>query len=633
MYIEIKPKILIPLLIGISFIYFLFNINAIWSSSIDFADHYGLTNSIASSLDFTLSNGEHLGFMHKYPKLAHTIAALLSLMFGSTILGIQTLSLFSICAVWIALTFIIARIKKEIVVFVFIVFSLFVLLNKYFWGFNIWGEEIVENFFFSQLVGTALCLLAITVAIYLSDIKFSPLIVTTFIFISTTALIQTHLLPAVQLYLAYIIYSFVDFISNRHSNSNRANVILLAILTLILLVGFFVFESSRVIVDISKNNGELRTLFMVPTLALWGFGLILISSVLAFRHHKLNISALNWISSLGIAIGSLVVLQFLAFKLGFGSEYAVKKYVFGLFTLLALNTITLVGLFFSKSVFLSTYLLPKSNWQLYIVIVLFLSVALFSLTIRPPVASTSAIKHLENTISSINSSFIEKSKNKNLLVSGIQNSNVIIDYLFSMKHGSNRDFAINHAINNVLITDYSKVSGIITSLNSAYYLSKCALSFPSGDLRVIDPNCISSEEKLIRTCLGLKSFGYPAYTSQITLKGFSRAEREWTWSTGDSGKFSCYPINKFQYVKICGIVYLPKGTPHQRIIFSIEETIHRFYVTSSDSCFKLATPNLSLDREFVVDFSFPDAISPKDAEGSRDIRKLAFALKSIEFID
>lgn len=630
---NVKPAILIPLLFAISFIYFLFNLDAIWSTSIDFADHYGLTDSIVSSLDFSLSNGEHLGIMHKYPKLAHTIAALVSLIFGSTVLGIQTVSFFSICAIWIAISLLIAWNKKESVVFVFIFYSLFVLLNKYFGGLNIWGEEIVENFFFSQLVGTALCLLTIAFAIYLSDKKASELVITIFVFISTIALIQTHLLPAVQLYLAYIIYSFFNFVSNSHSQSKRANIVFLSILTSILLMGFFVFESSKVIVDISKHNGELKTLFTVPTLAFWGFVLILISSWLAFYHHKFNISALNWISSLGIAIGILVVLQFFAFKLGFGSEYAVKKYVFGMFSLLSLNTITLISIFFSKNSYLSAYLFPKSNWQLYPAIVLFFSTTLFCLTNRPPVASTSSIKYLENTITTINASFIEKTKNKNLLVSGIQNSNVIIDYMFTMKLGSNRDFAINHAINNISIIDYSMVSGIITSLNSSLYLPKCAMAFPSGSLRVINPNCISSEENNIRSCSGIKSFGYPAYTSQLTLRGFSHAEREWTWSNGNHATFSCFPVNKFQYIKICGFAYLPKGVPQQRIIISIGDSTHNFNVSSSNSCFKLPILGLLLDRPFNVNFTFLDSISPRDANESGDIRQLAFALKSIEFID
>ena len=103
-----------------------------------------------------------------YPLLSHTIAGLLGVGIGSTLRALLTLSILSTCLIYGVLGWATRRSDSFGLPFAVVAGALtflFAPLNI------IWGNEVISNFFFPQIVGDALFLLILFVTTTLINFR------------------------------------------------------------------------------------------------------------------------------------------------------------------------------------------------------------------------------------------------------------------------------------------------------------------------------------------------------------------------------------------------------------------------------------------------------------------------------
>ncbi|MCF5455576.1 hypothetical protein GIV89_28385, partial [Pseudomonas syringae] len=174
------------------------NIDVLRSQSPDLAHHYALAYRIAENFNLINSNDPTLGEMNYYPRLGHIAAAIVGWPMHSTFLGLQIVSLLSLAAIWGAFIYMLNTLPRRVATASTVTLALLLVVNKYAFHFDVHGGEIVGNYFYSQLVGQAVAILGMAVAVFL-EVRRGR--VTAYVFLIAVIAINTgvHLLPTLEL--------------------------------------------------------------------------------------------------------------------------------------------------------------------------------------------------------------------------------------------------------------------------------------------------------------------------------------------------------------------------------------------------------------------------------------------------
>jgi hypothetical protein len=312
----------------------------ILSLSIDLARHVSLVDEIMKH-GMVRDTGSNIGVMAMYPPLAHWVAAVIGWISGSS--GLVAIWLSAIVAVYAAY-YSIGRLVLIGSPFIAapLFLGIFLLLAK---SHAQIGWEIIGNFFYPQIVGFAVYFgLIFWLARQRTERVYPALLVG--ILSPIVYLIQpisgVHLTASVGLFLiveAVCIWAKQHRLSLIHI-AGAASVGAAGLATL-------AFEPKvRVIILIAGNNGGLGFYFpygMILLPVCLCVAMSLTNLTLAMRHHSTD-QVDRIIGSAGVAAGVLMLLQYLAFvTLGSGSPYAVKKHVFIVVTIGAINLARLLA--------------------------------------------------------------------------------------------------------------------------------------------------------------------------------------------------------------------------------------------------------------------------------------------------
>ena len=348
-------KIFLSLIVGVCLI--LSRMDSIWSGSPDLAHHYALVARIAEHWFLPATFDQTLGEMNFYPRYSHIAAALVGSLFGSPLIGLQLVSLIAVLILWAGFIAILVSLPRHLSLPSALFFVGALCLNKLFLHANLLfhGSEIVDNFFFSQLVAQSLAVLLLAMTLGIERSGWTPVKRNLVLAVCILPMTEVHLLPTLEILGVLVGLVMLDFMVIEGTERRSWKKFLIGMLIVIgATLGVVLNPDFAVMKDIATNNGGLALPYFqkVGRFGWLAAFVMAFSSALIFvwwkteDRDKWDYMPIKYIGLYGVSVGLLCILQFVALRFGLGSEYAVKKYVFGIETILLLEIVIFAALVF-----------------------------------------------------------------------------------------------------------------------------------------------------------------------------------------------------------------------------------------------------------------------------------------------
>jgi hypothetical protein len=633
-------------------------IDAMWADSVDLAHHFALVARLGEFWHLPKIGDPSLGEMNFYPRGAHIMAAMLGTVLHSYIMGIQLVTLLSIVLVWASLIWLMLSMPKSTGARTAIVATIFFVLNRRFLHLEIHGNEVITNFFFSQIVAQSLAYLLLVGLLYLE--KSARLIYARYLLVvvSLYLLAFVHLLPVVELLGFFIALVLLDLFTLPESlRQTRRATWLYSLLFILSATGVVVLHPAfAAMAQISQNDGALGLQHFNSIGAITVYCLVMaaLSCALVLRWVKLNpgvernaFMVLKYVGLFGLAVAGICLLQIIALQLGHGSTYAVKKYIFSLNTIfiieLTLSPLLISRIRLATPVTATMSATPattggnngKDFVYRHLLAPILLVVCFYAVAPREALKSASTLMTLERQLTLLRETAVPLQAGKDTYVSALDGQSPIISYLFSIGiFKAPRNLNAAAVLSNQPFNDFSTIGTLITSENSGMdQFPACRRFVNRSGLTLVDISCLHSEmakpQKLINFSAELK-------TSQCQLQGFSGSENFGKWSDHKEAAIKCrIPAfnGKTSVSAILNTGAYLDHIPLQRLILSLNG------VPAGEYRYDAAHPNMLLtipltgskDGWMDLHLSLPDAKSPSALGTGHDDRELGISIRSIEF--
>jgi hypothetical protein len=324
--------------------------NSLWASSIDLALHYALAARITEYGHAPTTVDDTLGIMNGYPTLSHSVAAALGMVPGSVLAGLQLTVLISLTAVWsgIALMLMSVPERRQLVALVcaLAVFG----LNRWRLHLELFGNEVLWNFFFAQLTAQAAAILALAGALLMERRQIGRALRYVTLAASIPVIAQIHPVPALEVLGVLCLMLALDLRASA-TEGRRPRLLFGLCVIAVTLAGIVLNPTFITFTRISQNNGVLNLIYTSTpaSLALESGLVIAVSAAILIRWLRLEgggqrgFLILKYSGLLGVTIAGLCLIQVVTLAFGLGSLYAVKKYAYGMNTLLLIDIPLLVA--------------------------------------------------------------------------------------------------------------------------------------------------------------------------------------------------------------------------------------------------------------------------------------------------
>ena len=660
----------------------LFNIDSLWSVSIDVAHHYALAYRISEqwwSLTYPdaipsdmsgqwwlttafVSPDPTLAEMIFYPRGGHIIAAIIGTIFNSTFIGIQITTLSSIAVIWLTILFILNSMPRQIASVALLSFFMLFLINAFIFHFDVHGDEALGHFFYSQLVAHAFLYLSLIFSMHVEK-KHGALLAAVSLVPIMLFIAIIHLMPAVQI-LGLIggitaIKIFTTY-KNREDFS-KLKIIVAAIIPIASTVGLVFHPSFSAMRTIATHNGSLDLHNIPYPVGIITLGiLVLITSFVLFvqwARRKDNIIEAKYLAIYGAATSAICVLQYALTYYDIGSDYAVKKYGFSLLTIMLIQLSMLVPVMTIKSDNGNETNSVASDSNVTGKIILYVCGLIVLLLVFPNKkghphfdASNQAHVHfdvsniveLEKKITDLSYNEIpQPPAGKSNVVIGLgdasNRTHYVIDFLFSIAFAKTpRNLALYDVYLMGELSDVNKYYKIISSSgNLIYGSSGSCLSSVHGNISIIDSLCLKQRIESYKLCKN--SFDFTKeFVFSSSLQGFSHREDHGRWTNSRTARFMCLTGgNRYNSVELEMAPFVFGQLKSQRLKVSVNGiqtyqdaiSIER----NSNNPIIIDLTNIPVSDEYVIEFDIPDATSPKEVGLNLDERELAFAIRRITF--
>ena len=625
--------------------FILFNIDSLWSLSVDIAHHYALAYRISEQWWLTAIFDPTLGEMNIYPRGGHIIAAIVGAFFNSTFIGLQLTTLASVAIIWISILAILNGMPQRIANASLLSFFLFFLINTFILRFGLHGHEVVSNYFFSQLVAQAFLYLSLIFSMRIEK-KIGELWAAFALLFIMSFVATIHLLPAIQILgliggITAIKIFGIYMNSEDYSKTQIAIAVIIPVVSIIVLV---FHPSFSAMLSIGANNGALKLHNIPYPLGIIALSiLVLLTSFILFMQwarHNTNVIEAKYFSILGASTAALCLIQYTLNFYDIGSDYAVKKYGFSLLTISLIQLSIIFSLIAVRSSHtkIASSILTNDIARKIILTALGLFV-LLSVVPNKKTIDASKIVEMEKRISILAYSEIPQAPDgKSNVVIGLSDFSNTINYLFSIAFAkTQRDFAISDVLIAGKLSDFDKYYKVISSSGNANYGSSsiCASSV-SGDISIIDSLClehqITTKNKLCENSFNFSTASIPL----SLLQGFSVREDHGRWTNGKTAQFMCLAgDNRYNSIKLELTPFIYGSLKSQRLEISVNgiHVYQNVISTSRDSRnpVNIDLTNIPVADEYVLEFNMPDAISPKEVGLNDDGRMIAFSIYRIAF--
>ena len=334
--------VLVTLLIGTLFV--AIKAEVVRTTSVDLAHNYALVFRLAENSQL-LPNDPTLGEMNIYPSGSHAIAAFVGKLVDSSFLGMHLSSLVSVVLLWASCMAILYAAPNRSGPFNAMVLAAVVILN--FGAFRIHGSEIVRAYYYAQLMGQSLIFAAIAAAIWLDGRLHRAWIYALMLGV-IHVVSGIHLLPALELLGLLAGVALLDAVFAQGSARARIGAALLSGAVIAAGIAVVLLHPSFAAMrSISLHNGGI---WLGPLRAMWAVVIVslivLASSVSLLRawyRDRAGSVAYKYLAVYGAAVAALFLLQVVLRHFNLGSDYAAKKYGFGLVTFLFLRLALWLG--------------------------------------------------------------------------------------------------------------------------------------------------------------------------------------------------------------------------------------------------------------------------------------------------
>lgn len=615
----------------------------IWSESVDVAYHYALAARLAEfwSLPPTVDHA-----FNYYPRLSHTLAALVGVVFGSPLIGLEIVALVSLIVLWSAIVYLLWSLPHTWAAASSAVFIVCLLLNRKLIHAELFGNEIIINFFFPQLVAQALAFLAIVIVLYAEQWGAKPfiryLVLSAFVLIAA----KTHLVPALVLLglltgLVILEAALENWPTNAFGAAANAAVgLLLIVITSALVVADPSFKHMKYL---ANWNGYLALTHISSMRDLAWICLVVVvgSAAILFKWKLLNGSAerttlavMKYLGLYGISAAGLCLLQQVLLKLGHGSEYAAKKYAFNLNTVVLLEIALLPLLLISRD----SDSISESSRNLCSFFAPFGLIVASLLCIAPSLhmINTAKVVSLERQLRSLRDTAIPRNPGKYNYAVNLQDLSPSTNFLLTLG-ALNVPYYDPNGMDELFgrqFSDFSSIGTIVTSEGrKPYDLEACRRFVSTSGLALLDGSCVGKSLENL-SCQRVNDF--TDWVNPRSLQGFSEKEAFGRWTDGARASFMCTLPEGQQgrptSVKIVtqGFVF---GNHSQRAVISINGAAPKEYRYSADQAEQVIELPLPHDstQEIHISFFLPDAVSPRSLGMNSDSRNIGISVRSIEF--
>jgi hypothetical protein len=616
------------------------DLDSLWSQSVDLAHHYALTYRIAEQFHLMDWNDPTLGEMNYYPRLSHIFAAILGWPLNSSLLGIQVVTLLSFSAIWGGFLYILNTLPKPLGLLSTISLAGLLFLNKLTFKFEVHGSEIVSNFFYSQLVAQGIIVLAIAAAIVI-EIKRGRWAAYALLIGVIAIDTGVHLLPTLELLGMLLALVLVNMYQDIAQKERRLAIIMSLAVPVIALGGVILNPAFSAMRKIAENDGGLEFRFISYPFGLGTLCVIalLISAALLRVHVRSNSRfahpTIKYLALYGAAVSGLCLLQMTLVQFGFGSNYAVKKYGFGIISYLFIIIAILAGQLTLRALPKKWTYLDNYHGLDALVVGCALLVALKSVIMPYKVIDFSELLQLEKRLISITTTEVEDIPGKTNAVIGLKGYYPTFNYMFSLAlTNTPRSLAIPDILLADKLHDYSNYGYIVSSAGSAKYdMSECELT-QHGGITINSAKCISEQLKQSGVCKNTVDFSHTGTVETSSISGFDGAEEEGRWIKGKVATYTCDIPNKApKKLEIEMFPLLTASLKSQRIrILANDQPIYDAQISNvSNEVTSLDLPPLGESGKMVIKFETPDATSPKELGVGQDARPLGFFIKTIRF--
>jgi len=620
----------------------------IWSGSVDLAHHYALVARLAEHGNAPFPFDPSLAEMNFYPRLGHQMAASVGHWYASPLMGMQALAALSLALVWAGLAWLITSLPQRMVAITAAALAALLAANHYLLHMPLYGDELVGNFFFPQLLGQTLCIAVILVSLYLEKKNAAAWLRYALLVPAVYLLTGVHLLPALILLAMMGCMACSDLLLQWRRKrpglavaaALRAGLLLCALAALVSHPGFAAMRS------ISAQNGGLALAHLDSMAALATYSAVigLMSVALlaywARRQDEARFTALKYVGLYGVAVSILCLAQGAALAFGFGSEYAVRKYVFSLDTVVLIELALLPSLLLLRKAKAGA---AAGGWFAKLQYVLLPAaltlLACLTITAQPVVYKTRQLVALERTVAALRPRLEGGGAGKFSYVIGTDGATPIVEYMMSigqlrMSRMDNTD--ATSLLYQDALSNWAMVGGIVTAENGSFdRVPDCRLGAPLAGLVALDGGC------LLRHSSGAARIDFTEanHVFPCTLSGFSSREVGGTWISSSLATLRC-PLVQVNgrapgRVEISASAFQGE-VASQHVVLTADGGVplHGAFGGPGNQTQSLSLPlDAYAGRELVVQFALPDAVSPQQLGLSGDARKLSLFVHAIEFKD
>ena len=460
-------------------------------SGADMGNHYALAYWFAHNWTMPGADDLTVGIIARNPPAANIAAALVGRVAGSTFMGLYVVATAALVLVWCALAALLALLPAPRRWIALGGLTVLLALNTSAGPLrlDVHGFEIVINFFFAQIAAQAVVWWLVWFAVR-RRLKGRSAI-STAVPIAVVAVVSTyiHALAAVEL-LALVGCLATTEAVVRWRNGRRD------IRSLAAPPGLFVAAVAATAVmppfraqsGFARNDGYLEVDYLS-----WPFGYVMValavvavSATFLFSStrglDRSTAGVLQGLAFAGIAIAAPFFAQLASLAADQGSPYAVKKYAFGLITLLAMDLCVVIACLVPVSA-----RRPRSQAALtYVVGVALVVVATYGTFSQPGAGYfTTTIVDLEGSVETVASSGDLGSDRRDYAI-GLAGSDLWLDFMFSTAILRPHDVRPLYRLLRGRDARLSmSADQIVTEVGSPYDLADCRDSAPAGGLVIV----------------------------------------------------------------------------------------------------------------------------------------------------
>ena len=332
-------SVLIPA-VALSFVVLFFWGFRSYTISTDFGLHYALMQQIARDLAWPSHTLPNLAEMTFYPPVTHSIAALAGYFTGSPVTGMMMTALVSVFGSYVLLLNLM-RFRSTIATIAAMALFLVAVLALH--NLNIVvGGEIIQNFYYGQIVAFFIVLLIIQI-VFSGKIPATPLAVLAVAI--TFGLSWVFPMATTQFACASLAYFGIAAIKGViDRKSEMRNWALLVIMAIALPAAIALHPNFKTIMMIAAHEGGIYLnipVGYVPTLVLiCGLPITVLAIVAVFG--RLAVAQPLALVSTTSGVFGAALAQVLALAVGLGSAYGITKHIFPTVTMAAVASCVLI---------------------------------------------------------------------------------------------------------------------------------------------------------------------------------------------------------------------------------------------------------------------------------------------------